>query len=148
MVFSGRRITIPMVAVAPGAPDTTFEIHGQVNPILVIPAGAKVRFELANVDKGMPHGLDVTIQGPPYTTNPDLPMQKTPAKIIGNPLRSPGRHAVISLGIAPRRSKGPLVVNHSAWFTLQPGVYHYVCPVPGHASAGMHGRIIVEKRHR
>jgi len=148
VVFSGRRITVPVVAVAPGAPDATFEVHGQVNPTLVIPAGAKVRFELANVDKGMPHGLDVTIEGPPYAANPDLPLHKTPGKRSANAPAAMGRHPVVSLGVAPKNGNGPLVVKQSAWFTLKPGQYYYVCPVPGHASAGMHGRIVVEKGQR
>ena len=52
VVFSGHHITIPVVAVGPGAPDTTFEVHGRVKPTLVVPAGARLRFELANNDTG------------------------------------------------------------------------------------------------
>src|SRR6056297_1571424 len=54
--FSGSRITVPVVAVAPGHPDRTFELHGKVNPTIVLPAGAKVRFRLADADHEMPHG--------------------------------------------------------------------------------------------
>ena len=147
VVFSGTHITIAVVAVAPGAPDATFEIHGRVNPTLVVPAGAKIRFELANADRGMPHGLDVTRKGPPYAVNLRLSSQRTrtPRKKREQTTAAVTRHATISLGVVPKAGRGPLLVKHSVWFTLSAGVYHYVCPVPGHARNGMHGRIIVKE---
>ena len=145
VIFSGRRITIPVVAVAPGAPDTTFEVHGQVNPTLVVPAGAKIRFELANMDGGMPHGLDVTVESPPYATNPRLPRPAT-ARAPVHALGSSSRHGTIAVGVVPRSRGGHVAVKRSAWFTLAPGRYYYVCPIPGHARSGMHGRIVVTHR--
>lgn len=139
VVFSGRRITVPVVAVAPGAPDTTFEVHGRVNPTLVIPAGAKVRFDLANADKGMVHGLDVTRKTPPYAANPGLPERKVaPGAAHG------ADRLVVTTGVVPHAGRRSWHVKRSAWVTLAPGTYYYMCPIPGHAKEGMHGRIVVK----
>lgn len=143
VVFAGNRIIVPVVAVAPGAPDTTFEVHGRVNPTLVLPAGAKVRFQLANADKGMPHGLDVTRKSPPYPENPHIPLNRMPTSASSGSKPSNGKETIISVGTIPKASDGRLPETQSAWTTLAPGVYYYVCPVPGHAKNGMHGKIIV-----
>lgn len=141
VICSGHRITIPVVAVAPGAPDTTFEIHGQVNPTLVVPAGVRLRFELANNDAGMDHTLDVTTNTPPYALVPaNLPV------IAPKHIRSvPGLFA--ASGMVPARSARhrPLSLRSTAWFRLPPGTYHYVCAMPGHAQKGMYGKLVVRK---
>lgn len=129
LVFEGKRITVPVVAVAPASPDTTFEIHGTVNPTIILPAGAKVRFKLGNADGGMPHGLAVTAQSPPY---PDNVRQKIKPPLAGT-------------GFVEReQSKSHLQVAETGWFKLKPGTYYYVCPVPEHAHNGMYGKIIVK----
>lgn len=142
--FKGARIKIPVIAVEPGKPDTTFEVHGKVNPTLIVPAGAKLRFALANADGGMPHGLDVTVSGPPYGQMPHLPMMKMPGH--GGMMNSPRMREkiVASTDVVDPNSgdKKQLAVRETGWFTLKPGVYYYVCPIPGHAKQGMYGKII------
>lgn len=129
LVFEGNQITVPVVAVAPASPDKTFEIHGKVNPTIILPAGAKVRFKLGNADAGMPHGLAVTSQSPPY---PDNVRQKIKPPLAGT-------------GFVEReKSKTHLQVAETGWFELKPGTYYYVCPVPAHARNGMYGKIIVK----
>jgi len=129
LVFEGKRITVPVVAVAPASPDTTFEIHGKVNPTIILPAGAKVRFKLGNADGGMPHGLVVTSQSPPYPDN----------------VREKIRPPLAGTGYVDRaKSKMHLQVAETGWFKLKPGTYYYVCPVPAHARNGMYGKIIVK----
>lgn len=129
IVFTGEHITVPVVAVAPGAPEKTFEVHGVVNPTIVLPAGVKVRFKLANADRGMPHGLAVTPKSPPYPKNVK--------KEIKPPMAGTGY-------VSHENSKTDLQVAATGWFTLKQGTYYYVCPVPTHAHDGMYGKIIVK----
>ena len=139
VVFQGHAVTIDMVAVQPGHPDTTFEVHGITNPTLVVPAGATVHLNLVNMDYGnnMEHGVIITAAPPPY---PRYLMQ-TMAQ-YGPPL------AGISPPI-PWRSKKDL--NQSLFaaagttFTApsRPGVYWYVCQTPEHAEKGMYGKFVV-----
>ena len=128
LAFSGKRVVIPVVAVAPGAPGKTFEIHGMVNPTIMLPAGIHLRFELGNNDGTMPHGLAVTPKTPPYPDNVK--------REIKPPLAGTGyvNHESSGHGLHMRKTK---------WFTLKPGTYYYVCPVPTHAHSGMYGKIIV-----
>jgi len=136
IVFTGQKIRIPVVAVEPGKPDTTFEIHDQVDPTLVVPANTPIRMTLANMDEGMTHGLDVTSRQPPYKTDTGLPMRHG---------QNPAKGSIIALtGTAPPHAEDdqPLTLKATSWFRLKPGHYYYVCPVPGHAHKGMHGEII------
>lgn len=143
VAFSGRRITIPVIAVAPGAPSKTFEVHGEINPTLVVPAGTKVRFELANADNGMMHGLDVTRKSPPYAETPALPMQKVAPKTDRKPVSSAARKAIVATGVVRPARDGHWHLKRAAWVTLASGTYYYACPIPSHAKDGMHGRIVV-----
>lgn len=129
LLFTGKRITVPAVAVAPGAPGKSFEVHGTVNPTIVLPAGTKVRFKLGNADRGMPHGLAVTPKSPPYPKNVK--------KEIKPPIAGTGY-------VNHENSKTKLHVAGTGWFTLKPGTYYYVCPVPTHAHDGMYGKIVVK----
>lgn len=132
IAFSGQKITIPVVAVEPGKPDTTFEVHGQVDPTLVVPANTSIRVTLANMDGGMAHGLDVTRQAPPYKEATGLPMNQDNQSVIAVTGEAPPHEA----------DEETLAVKSTRWFQLKPGKYYYVCPVPGHAHKGMHGEII------
>lgn len=129
LVFTGKHITVPIVAVAPGAPGRTFEVHGQVNPTIVLPAGAKVRFKLGNADNGMPHGLAITPKSPPYPNKVK--------KEIKPPIAGTGY-------VNHENSKKSIHVAGTGWVTLNPGTYYYVCPVPTHAHDGMYGKIVVK----
>lgn len=131
VVFAGTNIVVPVVAVAPKAPDTTFEIHGRVDPTIVLPAGARVRFVLGNNDSGMPHGLSITRKAPPYPDNVQSEITSPIAGTAGY--------------VDPENPKGNKIrIKRTQWFTLKRGIYYYVCPVPEHAHKGMYGRILVQ----
>ena len=126
--FSGNRITIPVAAGVPGTAQKRFDVHGQVNPTIVVPAGARLRFELGNASP-MPHGLAVTRKAPPYPAN----------------VKSEIKPPIAGTGyVNPDGSKKKLHVGGTGWFTLKPGTYYYVCPVPTHAHDGMYGKLIVK----
>lgn len=139
--FSGDTITIPVVAVAPGAPDQTFEIHAQVNPTLVVPPDAKLRFVLANNDAGMPHTLDVTLISPPYARIP----VNVPAAVPDDIRSVPGLFAATGSVAARRGRHSSLPLRSTGWFRLAPGTYYYVCAIPGHARHGMYGMLVVRR---
>lgn len=143
--FSGAQIEIPIIAVEPGNPDTTFEVHDKVNPTLIVPAGARLRFTLANADGGMPHALDVTASAPPYREVPHLSMTKSSDEREKTNDSSMMKKAVATTGVvAPNNgNKKRLAVRDTDWFTLKPGTYYYVCPIRGHAKQGMYGKLVV-----
>jgi len=126
--FTGSRITIPVAAGVPGTAKKRFDLHGQVNPTIVVPAGARIRIDLGNASP-MPHGLAVTRKAPPYQANAK---SKIKPPIVGTGY------------VNPDGSKTKLNVAGTGWFTLKPGTYYYVCPVPTHAEDGMYGEIIVK----
>lgn len=128
VTFTGNRITIPVAAGVPGTAHKRFDVHGQVNPVIVVPAGAKIRIELGNASP-MPHGLAVTRKSPPYPGN----------------VKSEIKPPIAGTGyVNPDGSKTKLNVAGTGWFTLKPGTYYYVCPVPTHAEDGMYGKLIVK----
>ncbi len=149
--FSGTRIEIPVIAVEAGKPDTTFEVHGKVNPTLIVPAGAKLRFVIANADAGMPHGLDVTLSAPPYGVLPHLPVmsgammnsKSMRQSMMGGAVMMKKSAAATGTVNPKANGRKSLAVKKTGWFTLKPGTYYYVCPIPGHAKQGMYGKIIV-----
>ena len=142
--FTGKRIVIPVIAVEPDKPDTTFEVHDEVDPTLVVPAGSELQFTLVNTDEGMKHGLDVTARAPPYGQTPHLPMMEMPhqhAPLSGSDTIKKAIAATSLVHPATSNRKW-IAVRATAWFSLKPGIYYYVCPVPGHAKRGMYGEII------
>lgn len=135
VTYGGKDVVIDMVAVQPGHHDQTFEVHGLTNPILIVPAGAVVHFNLVNMDYGnnMEHGVIITSVPPPYAY---MSMMQT----------GPGLAAVMPL--LPWRSsdneKDAQYASLGATFVAeQPGTYWYVCPTPQHAEEGMYGKFIV-----
>ncbi len=135
ITYSGRDITIDMVAVQPGHDDQTFEVGGLTNPTLVVPAGATVHLNLVNMDWGrnMEHGVIITLAPPPY---PYMAMMAT----------GPGLAQVMPL--LPWRSAKDLqqaqYASLSATFVAgNAGTYWYVCPTPQHAQKGMYGKLVV-----
>lgn len=136
--FSGKKITIPTFAVEPGKPDTTFEVHGKVNPTILVPASSQLKFELTNMDGGMPHGLVVTTKAPPYKQVPHLSQSDHDDNHEAGLIASTGLSG-------PADGKTTVIhVRQTKWFKLLPGTYYYVCPVPGHAHKGMYGKIIAK----
>ncbi len=137
VTYQGTQVTIDVIAVQPGKPDTTFEVAGLVDPTVKVPRGATVTLDLVNMDYGsdMPHGLVVTRLPPPY------PYTLMPVMMRGG----------MWGGIPPlaARTEQDLQTAHYASASMQfravtPGTYYYVCQVPGHAQHGMYGKLVIE----
>lgn len=135
VMFMGHNIHIVMVAVEPGSPAQTFEIHKLVDPEITVPAGAKIVLTVLNMDfgPGKIYGVLIEKAKPPYKTVVPVPMQ--------------GQIAEIPLTM-PRTAKS---LKKSKYFTgtttfkapQNPGTYYYLCQMPGHAKAGMYGKFVV-----
>lgn len=133
--FPGHDIHIVMVAVDPGSPDQTFEIHKLVDPEVEVPVGAKIRLTLLNMDygAGMIHGVVVGRAAPPYKTVVPMPVAGQIAEI---PLTMPRTAQSV------RKSKYFVAVT-TFNAPPRPGSYYYFCQMPGHAKTGMYGKFRV-----
>ena len=135
VMFKGRNIHIVMVAVEPGSPDQTFEVHRLADPVIAVSAGAKITLTLLNMDYGgtMIHGVVIGKAGPPYKTIVTVPVA--------------GQIAEIPLTM-PRTSQSFRTSNYFVGTTTfqapsSPGRYYYFCQMPGHAKSGMYGQFVV-----
>lgn len=126
ITFTSQKVTFTVVAVPPVGPDMTFRIGGLVNPTLVLPSGATVHVEFINADTDEAHGWEVVGPGPPFEFGVGGPA------LVGAIARP--------LGDPTAAGDGAETITFQAG---RPGSYEYVCPMPGHAQMGMHGRLIV-----
>lgn len=137
LMFKGKLAKISFIAVQPGFPDQTFELHKLVDPTITVHAGARVKVLLLNMDygPGMYHGLVIGKTAPPYHMMVAIPVKH---QLMLMPL------------IAPRSAKS---IRRAKYYVEQtsftaphaPGVYYYICQMPMHAKAGMYGKFIVRK---
>ena len=128
VTYRGQTVTLVLLASPHGEPNMTWEIDGLVNPTVVLPAGSRVQVLLANTDWGYMHGFEVTATPPPYSY---MSMMSVNSDFLLMPL--------------PERTTQSL--STARYYTrtgelhLSPGMYHYLCPVPGHAQQGMFGTL-------
>ncbi len=130
VAYTGRSVTLVALASPHGKPNMTWEIDGMVNPTVSVAPGAQVTVVLVNTDWGYMHGFELTTTPPPY---PEMAMAGVTDTFFLMPL-------------PPRTEKDTTTANYytrRASFTAQAGTYHYLCPVPGHAAAGMTGTLVV-----
>lgn len=135
VTYTGKDITINMVAVQPDHDDQTFEVHGLTNPTLVVPVGATVHLNLLNMDYGnnMEHAVLLTTAAPPY---PYMSMMTAGASF-----------AEVA-PLLPWRSEKDVDTARYAmlgttFFAQQAGTYWYICPTPAHAEKGMFGKFVI-----
>ncbi|MCK9367202.1 MAG: plastocyanin/azurin family copper-binding protein [Metallibacterium scheffleri] len=133
--FLGHDIRIVMVAVEPGSPDQTFEIHRLVDPEVEVSAGARITLTLLNMDYGasMIHGVVVGHAKPPYKAIVPLPVADQIAEI---PLTMPRTLQSV-------RQSEYFVDTTTFNAPQKPGYYYYFCQMPGHAKTGMYGKFVV-----
>ena len=130
VAYTGRSVTLVALASPHGEPNMTWEIDGLVNPTVSVAPGAQVTVVLVNTDWGYMHGFELTTTPPPY---PAMAMAGVADTFFLMPL-------------PPRTEKDTATASYStrsARFTAAAGTYHYLCPVPGHAAAGMFGTLVV-----
>ena len=129
ITFSGSSVRLAVVASPAGGPDETFRVAGMTDPTIVVKAGTLVTVQVVNADPSTAHGLVITASGarsswmPMMTARPAF--TGSAVWFLGNPT-SAGMHA------------GTISFTAST-----PGIYRYLCPVPGHVQKGMTGTFTV-----
>lgn len=108
----------------PQAKMMSFQVGTLTNPEIRVPKGATLTLTVINVDDDMVHDLYLIGQAPPYA-------RSVSASSVGSAVLKPYKGQSYSVT--------QLVVKAS-----QPGTSYYVCTIPGHAKAGMYGKIVVE----
>lgn len=131
VTYTGGQINIVALASPSGKPDMTFEIDGLVNPTLVVPQNSNVQLTVVNTDPDELHGLEITRTSPPYSA---MPMMNINNDFLLMPMPHPTTKSAATAQYYTR----------SGQFSLQPGTYYYLCPVPGHAQKGMYGTLQVK----
>jgi len=122
-------VTIVALASPEGSRDMSWNVAGLVNPTVIVPRGARVSVDFFNADVDTMHGWELTGAPPPY---PYMAM-------MGAPVAFPGAFAMPVPNVTAQRWLG-----HVSHFTAaRPGMYYYLCPVPGHAQKGMYGKLVV-----
>lgn len=126
LTFTGSsvKILVLMGPMAKGQSMYSFMVDNYTNPTLVFPQGTRVTMVVVNVDTDAYHGLTLTSAAPPYAYN------FMPAMM----------YSLTSTGVLPPSSSG--FASQQISFTVNGDMY-YVCPVAGHAQAGMYGQIRV-----
>jgi rusticyanin len=127
ITFYAATASFTVVAIAPGTPDMTFTVAGLTNPTIIVPSGTRVTVRFINNDTDEAHGWLVTGNRPPFAFGqPATPtISGAYAGVIGDPTSA---------------GDGASIISFTASGT---GSYEYICPMPGHAQMGMHGRFIV-----
>ena len=128
VIFSSTQVRLSIVATMTGSSDG-FEVGGMTNPSIVVPRDSTVEITFVNADQDMAHGLAIVPQG---AGNGEMPMMTAGPAFTGA--------AVWFLGDATNSSAPEQTISFSADHA---GTYQYICPVPGHALAGMRGELVV-----
>lgn len=111
------------VLAGPKSKMMSFRVGELTNPEIRIAKGSRLTLNVINVDDDMEHDFALTTQPPPYP-------EQVSAGAIATPKLLPYQ--------GDKYSGAVLILKASA-----AGTEYYVCTVPGHAKAGMYGKITV-----
>ncbi|HEV2139349.1 MAG TPA: hypothetical protein VGR53_10965 [Nitrososphaerales archaeon] len=115
------------------ATDNVFVIYGLVNPTLVVPRGATLQVTFVNLDSDMYHNFAMASLSPPY---PYMAMQ-------GMMYWQQRPWMAMAPFLPPANYRQGLVHEYSYTVTLgNQGSLWYLCTYPGHAQAGMFGKVL------
>ncbi|MHB8399447.1 MAG: plastocyanin/azurin family copper-binding protein [Candidatus Limnocylindrales bacterium] len=129
ITFQTTTVQLAALGSPADGPDMTFRIAGLADPTLVVPVGATVTVQFVNADSDTSHGWLLTAAQPPFSF---MAMMATPVVF-------PGAFAP-PLGDPTAAGLPSETVSFTA---ATAGTYTYLCPVPGHAAAGMYGALVV-----
>jgi rusticyanin len=131
VAFTGRAVTLTVVAGPAGQSMYTFEIAGLSDPAISVPAGAQVTLRFVNADTDMAHGIVLTATDR-AASEAWMPMMNA----------APAFHRAALWALGEADSSG--APTATAQFTASTaGTFTYLCPVPGHAQQGMTGTLTV-----
>lgn len=129
ITYASTEVDLVVLGAPGNRPGMFWQVDGLVNPTVVVPAGASITVHFADDDPGHSHGFEVTTAAPPF---PKMAM-------MASRVAAPG--ALIMPVPAPRG--GSWYGATIRFRAPRPDVYHYLCPVPGHARQGMWGTLTV-----
>jgi rusticyanin len=121
LTFTGPTVDLAVIA----ASAHSFRVAGMTNPTISVRVGSTVTLTFVNADDDTAHGLVVTATEPPYAP---MPMMTAAPAFTGA--------AVWFLGDPTAQGMHESTITFTA---AESGSYRYLCPVPGHARAGMVG---------
>jgi rusticyanin len=101
----------------------SFRVDELTNPEIRIAKGSRLTLNIVNVDDDMQHDFSITTPPPPY-----------PAEAAAGAIVTPKL-----LPYKGRRYSGAVLILQAAAV----GTAYYICSVPGHAHAGMYGKITI-----
>lgn len=131
VAFTGRTVTLTVVAGPAAQSMYTFGIAGLTDPAITVPANAQVTLRFVNADTDMAHGIVITTAGP-AATRAWMPMMSAAPAFP--------RAALWALG-EQNSSGAPTATTQFTATTA--GTYTYLCRVPGHAQQGRYGTFTV-----
>ncbi|MBS1723444.1 MAG: multicopper oxidase domain-containing protein [Armatimonadetes bacterium] len=122
--FTGKAANL-VVRTGPEKDMMSFWTRGLRNPTIIVAAGSTMKVLFVNTDEDMLHNFRITGTAPPFD-----------AKM--------GDRGSVGSASLPHKS-GKSYTGQQLVFKVptQKGTYYYVCTVPGHAAAGMYGKVVV-----
>ncbi len=115
-----------VVRTGPKSDMMSYRIMGLRNPTITVPSGAKLTILFVNVDDDMLHDLRITASQPPFASK------------IGKTVSSG------SSALPPMKGENFSGQELTIMAPSNSGAYSYLCTTPGHAAAGMFGKLIVK----
>ena len=132
ITYRSANVTLVALAAPGNRPGMYWQldgIDGPDGPTVSVPARASISIDFADGDPGHAHGLELTTAGPPYSR----------MAMMQGSIASPG---AFIMPVPP--PEGNLWYATTVTFRApQPGAYHLICPVPGHAKLGMWATFVV-----
>lgn len=129
LTFTTMTVSFSVLGSPDTGPDMRFRVAGLVDPTIVVPQGASVTVQFINADRDISHGWQLSSTQPPYPT----------MALMTASLAFPGAF-VLPISRATKAAMPSETVSFMAATAVQ---YVYLCPVMGHARAGMHGEFVV-----
>ncbi len=125
LTFSSKYVRL-VVRTGPENDMMSYRIRGLRNPTITVVRGSTLSVLFANTDVDMFHAYRITGTNPPFESK----------------MSTSGTQGSSNLP----HMKGKKFFTEDMKFMVQqtPGTYYYVCPVTGHAAAGMYGKLIVK----
>lgn len=117
-----------VVRTGPKSDMMSYRIKGIRNPTIIVNPGARLSVFFVNADDDMLHNLRFTALAPPFAAK------------IGN------RGSVGSTDLHPMKGERYSAQVLTVVVSKTPGTYYYLCTIPGHAAAGMFGKLVVRNR--
>ena len=122
---SGAQLT---VEAGPKDNMMAFKVDGLNNPEIVVHRGARITFIVVNVDDDMAHNFALTRTAPPYALRVSAADELAHTPVLR----------------AHSDEKAPLAAQVLVVEAAGAGTGYYLCAVPGHAKAGMFGKLVIE----